>query len=55
LFVETLKKHKLIDEMVFSIMVNRKHKNESMATFGGYDVAKYAKEGAKLEWHDIKS
>ena len=50
-----MKKHKLIDEMVFSIMVNSKHRNESKATFGGYDLDKYAMKGAELEWHNINN
>jgi len=51
--MDTLKKEKVIDEAVFSIAVNRNHKNESKATFGGYDMEKYAQPEAELEWHDV--
>jgi len=51
--MDTLKKEKVIDEAVFSIAVNHIHKNESKATFGGYDMEKYAKPGAVVEWHDV--
>lgn len=42
-----------ISEKVFSIWVNQKQHNESRATYGGYDMQKYALPEAELEWHNI--
>jgi hypothetical protein len=42
-----------IKEKVFSIWVNQKQNNESRATYGGYDMHKYAHIDSQLEWHDI--
>ena len=48
-----MKKHGHINETVFSIWVDRTQHNESRATYGGYDLEKYAAPGAEIEWHDI--
>lgn len=42
-----------VKEKVFSIWVNQKEHNESRATYGGYDLDKYAHPDSQLEWHDI--
>jgi len=42
-----------IKEKVFSIWVNHHSHNESRATYGGYDLEKFAYPDSELEWHDI--
>lgn len=45
--------HGHIEEKVFSIWVNQKQFNESRATWGGYDLEKFAHPDSELEWHNI--
>jgi len=53
LLMNTLYKGGSIEEKVFSIWVNQKEHNESRATYGGYDMEKYAHPDSELEWHNI--